>query len=54
MNVFDALTRWFEPAHFRFASSIEMRRHLSAAGFRHVTVKRPGWVLMLTQGTVGG
>jgi ubiquinone/menaquinone biosynthesis C-methylase UbiE len=51
MVVFDSLARRFQPSHYRIASSEEMRRHLSAAGFRRVVVTRSRWVLMLAQAT---
>jgi ubiquinone/menaquinone biosynthesis C-methylase UbiE len=53
MGALDTLERWLEPSHAGIASPAEMRRYCARAGFRHIQITKPRWLLMLAEGTVG-
>jgi len=53
MGALDQLQRWLQPSHAGIASTTEMRRYYSRAGFRQLQITKPRWLLMLAQGTVG-
>lgn len=50
----DQLQRWLQPSHAGIASTTEMRRYCSRAGFRRLQITKPRWLLMLAEGTAGG
>jgi ubiquinone/menaquinone biosynthesis C-methylase UbiE len=50
---FDQVQRWLQPSHFGIASANEMRHYCSRAGFRHLLITKPRWLLMLADGSRG-
>ena len=54
MGALDQLQRWLQPSHAGMTSTTEMRRYCSRAGFHHLQITKPRWLLMLTEGTAGG
>lgn len=49
----DYVQRWLQPSHFAIASTNEMRRYCSRAGFRQVRITKPRWFLLLAQAVRG-
>ncbi len=54
MAALDQLQRWLQPSHAGIASTTEMRRYCSRAGFHRIQISKPRWLLMLAEGTSGG
>jgi ubiquinone/menaquinone biosynthesis C-methylase UbiE len=54
MAALDQLQRWLQSSHAGIASANQMRRYCSRAGFRHLRITKPRWLLMLAEGTSGG
>ncbi len=54
MAALDQLQRWLQPSHAGIASTTEMRRYYSRAGFRRIQITKPRWLLMFAEGTSGG
>ena len=50
----DQLQRWLQPSHAGVASTMEIRRYCSGAGFRRLQITKPRWLLMLAEGALGG
>ena len=53
MAALDQVQRWLQPSHSGIASSTEMHRYGSRAGFRRLQITKPRWFLMLAEGTSG-
>jgi hypothetical protein len=51
MAALDQLQGWLQPSHAGIASTTEMRRYCSRAGFRRLQITKPRWFLMLAEGT---